>query len=44
MDVADVMLRQNTLTAALKVLKEDGIAGLYDGLGSSLLGVAVTNG
>ncbi|KAL8281463.1 hypothetical protein RQP46_006147 [Phenoliferia psychrophenolica] len=28
----------------LKVIKEDGIAGLYDGLTSSLLGIAITNG
>lgn len=28
----------------LKVVRDDGIAGLYDGLTSSLLGVAITNG
>lgn len=32
------------LSAALKVVKEDGARGLYDGLSSSLVGVAVTNG
>lgn len=31
-------------SAVLRVIKSDGIAGLYDGLTSSLLGVAVTNG
>ncbi|KAM0748581.1 mitochondrial carrier [Meredithblackwellia eburnea MCA 4105] len=30
--------------AVLKVIKRDGIAGLYDGLTSSLLGIAITNG
>ncbi|KAI5479691.1 peroxisomal membrane protein Pmp47 [Pseudohyphozyma bogoriensis] len=31
-------------SAALKVIKEDGLAGLYDGLTSSLIGIAITNG
>ncbi|KDE02896.1 hypothetical protein MVLG_06581 [Microbotryum lychnidis-dioicae p1A1 Lamole] len=35
---------QSTRAAALKVIKEDGIVGLYDGLSSSLLGIAITNG
>ncbi|ORY61192.1 mitochondrial carrier [Leucosporidium creatinivorum] len=35
---------QSTRSAALKVIKEDGIVGLYDGLTSSLLGIAITNG
>lgn len=35
---------QSTLQAALNVMKEDGVVGLYDGLTSSLLGIAVTNG
>lgn len=35
---------QTTKAAALKVIRQDGIAGLYDGLTSSLLGIAVTNG
>lgn len=26
------------------MMKEDGVVGLYDGLTSSLLGIAVTNG
>ncbi|GAA5979507.1 hypothetical protein JCM11641_005417 [Rhodosporidiobolus odoratus] len=36
--------RESTRAAALQVLQRDGIAGLYDGLPSSLLGIAVTNG
>ncbi|GAA5943460.1 hypothetical protein JCM10213_005490 [Rhodosporidiobolus nylandii] len=35
--------RESTRAAALEVLKRDGIAGLYDGLTSSLAGIAVTN-
>lgn len=34
---------ESMLHAAQKVLAEDGIRGLYDGLGSSLLGVGVSN-
>ena len=30
--------------ALAKTIKEDGISGLYDGLSSSLAGIAVTNG
>ncbi|KAK4052072.1 hypothetical protein OIV83_002366 [Microbotryomycetes sp. JL201] len=30
--------------ATLQVIKNDGIVGLYDGLTSSLLGIAITNG
>ncbi|KAK4699879.1 purine-nucleoside phosphorylase, partial [Phenoliferia sp. Uapishka_3] len=30
--------------AMLKVIKQDGVAALYDGLTSSLLGIAITNG
>lgn len=41
---ADLRGEQTTLAAALKVIKEDGVAALYDGLTSSLLGIAVTNG
>ncbi|GAA6043726.1 hypothetical protein JCM8097_000495 [Rhodosporidiobolus ruineniae] len=36
--------RESTRAALLKVIKRDGISGLYDGLSSSLLGIAVTNG
>ncbi|CDR36618.1 RHTO0S02e04610g1_1 [Rhodotorula toruloides] len=36
--------KESTRSAALKVIQRDGIAGLYDGLSSSLLGIAVTNG
>ncbi|GAA6021851.1 hypothetical protein JCM10207_004518 [Rhodosporidiobolus poonsookiae] len=36
--------REGTRAAALKVIKRDGISGLYDGLSSSLIGIAVTNG
>ncbi|GAA5863901.1 hypothetical protein JCM8547_005274 [Rhodosporidiobolus lusitaniae] len=36
--------RESTRSAALAVIKRDGIAGLYDGLSSSLVGIAVTNG
>ncbi|KAH8926207.1 mitochondrial carrier [Atractiella rhizophila] len=35
---------QGTRAAILKVLNQEGIWGLYDGLSSSLLGIAVTNG
>ncbi|KAK4050547.1 hypothetical protein OIO90_005014 [Microbotryomycetes sp. JL221] len=35
---------QSTRAAALQVIKNDGIVGLYDGLTSSLLGIAITNG
>jgi len=34
---------QSTRAAALKIIKEEGLVGLYDGLSSSLLGIAVTN-
>jgi adenine nucleotide transporter 17 len=34
-----------TIVQALgKTIKEDGVSGLYDGLSSSLAGIAVTNG
>ncbi|KWU41471.1 mitochondrial carrier [Rhodotorula sp. JG-1b] len=36
--------KESTRAAALKVIQRDGIAGLYDGLSSSLVGIAVTNG
>ncbi|GAA6015714.1 hypothetical protein JCM8202_001091 [Rhodotorula sphaerocarpa] len=36
--------KESTRAAALKVIRRDGIAGLYDGLSSSLVGIAVTNG
>ncbi|GAA5898774.1 hypothetical protein JCM6882_003995 [Rhodosporidiobolus microsporus] len=36
--------RESTRSALLKVIKRDGISGLYDGLSSSLVGIAVTNG
>ncbi|CEQ39283.1 SPOSA6832_00787 [Sporobolomyces salmonicolor] len=35
---------QSTRAAALKIIQRDGVVGLYDGLSSSLLGIAVTNG
>jgi adenine nucleotide transporter 17 len=34
---------QSTRAAALKIIKEEGLTGLYDGLSSSLVGIAVTN-
>ena len=34
----------STIEAAKKVIQRDGISGLYDGLSSSLGGIAVTNG
>ncbi|GAA5923291.1 hypothetical protein JCM21900_001501 [Sporobolomyces salmonicolor] len=36
--------KQSTRAAALKIIQRDGVVGLYDGLSSSLLGIAVTNG
>jgi hypothetical protein len=42
--VTHLVTLQSTRAAALKVIKEDGIVGLYDGLSSSLLGIAITNG
>jgi len=36
--------RESTRSAVLKVIQRDGVAGLYDGLSSSLVGIAVTNG
>jgi adenine nucleotide transporter 17 len=36
--------RESTRSAVLKVIQRDGFAGLYDGLSSSLVGIAVTNG
>jgi hypothetical protein len=49
--IRDLMTRADRMghgqtfkTAVLKVVKQDGIAGLYDGLTSSLLGIAITNG
>ncbi|GJN88130.1 hypothetical protein Rhopal_001086-T1 [Rhodotorula paludigena] len=35
---------ESTRAAVLKVIQRDGVAGLYDGLSSSLVGIAVTNG
>ena len=36
--------KEGSRAAALRIIKRDGIVGLYDGLSSSLLGIAVTNG
>lgn len=36
--------KKSTLQAVLDTIKREGIAGLYTGLSSSLLGIAVTNG
>ncbi|GAA6009782.1 hypothetical protein JCM11491_000810 [Sporobolomyces phaffii] len=36
--------KEGSRAAALRIIKRDGIFGLYDGLSSSLLGIAVTNG
>ena len=44
---AAVQTKKEHLTipqALAKTIKEDGISGLYDGLSSSLAGIAVTNG
>lgn len=35
---------QSTYQAVLDIIKREGLAGLYSGLDSSLLGIAVTNG
>ncbi len=35
---------QSTYQVIVDVLKHDGFQGLYNGLNSSLLGIAVTNG
>ncbi|EKM80309.1 hypothetical protein AGABI1DRAFT_57963 [Agaricus bisporus var. burnettii JB137-S8] len=35
---------KSTLEVVLDIIKREGIAGLYSGLNSSLLGIAVTNG
>jgi adenine nucleotide transporter 17 len=34
---------QSLPTAVAKILKDEGLAGLYSGLSSSLVGIAVTN-
>lgn len=44
---AAVQTKKEHLTipqAITKTIKEEGISGLYDGLSSSLAGIAVTNG
>lgn len=38
------MLLQSVYQAVVDVLDREGILGLYSGLSSSLLGIAVTNG
>ena len=35
---------QSTYEAVTDIIKREGIRGLYSGVGSSLLGIAVTNG
>lgn len=35
---------QSSLEAALKLIRREGVVSLYDGLSSSLIGIAVTNG
>jgi len=35
---------QSTYQAVLDIIKREGLVGLYSGLDSSLLGIAVTNG
>lgn len=35
---------QSSIEAALKLIRREGIRSLYDGLSSSLIGIAVTNG
>ena len=37
-------LGQTTIEAVLDIIKREGFFGLYSGLNSSLLGIAVTNG
>nr|ODN91870.1 solute carrier family 25 (peroxisomal adenine nucleotide transporter), member 17 [Cryptococcus depauperatus CBS 7841] len=34
----------STKEALVKIIKEEGVSGIYSGLGSSLFGIAVTNG
>ncbi|KAL5530458.1 hypothetical protein ACEPAF_6716 [Sanghuangporus sanghuang] len=36
--------KKSTYQAVIDIIKREGITGLYDGLNSSLLGIAVTNG
>ncbi|GAA5879393.1 hypothetical protein JCM16303_003187 [Sporobolomyces ruberrimus] len=36
--------KEGSRAAALRIIKRDGLVGLYDGLSSSLVGIAVTNG
>lgn len=35
---------ETTLDAARKILKQEGLLGLFDGVKSGILGIAVTNG
>ena len=35
---------QSTLATIRRIVKAEGIAGLFDGLESSIVGIAVTNG
>lgn len=40
----DVHVPQTIYQAVLDIIKKEGVLGMYSGLSSSLLGVAVTNG
>ena len=37
-------IRQSTYQTIIDIIKREGVLGLYSGLNSSLLGIAVTNG
>lgn len=39
-----IAIEKSTYQAVLDIIKREGVLGLYSGLNSSLLGVAVTNG
>ena len=39
----DLLPPQSLLSAAAKIVKDEGISGLYAGLNSSLIGVGVSN-
>ena len=43
-ECVDANWEQSTYEAVKDIVKREGVLGLYSGLGSSLWGIAVTNG
>ena len=44
LNTSDACKKQSTYQAIVDIVKREGVLGLYSGLNSSLLGIAITNG